>query len=595
MALNSGLFQGQDQNEQDMLNSPGWTIDEQKPGMFDDAIMALPRGIAQAGGNIAATLAHGFQNTDSLLSFIGNPVGAALATADALKHPDYTAPPPGVLADVENTTRNYAKSLTPDPRVAGSAANLIQGFGRSVTEFVGGTLAGGPEVGAAVLGVSEGHARYHDLKDAGVDDQTARAGALIEGIAAGGGALLPMGMPAKWLASLSTAGELAAQAGAGAAINTTFGYASAKILENAGYPEMAKQQEPFDTGNLMADMVSGLFFGAHHGWGELNQAHVDPSVRDAAKVVQDRQAVTERAPGIPVDMRSMAVNRAALEQGMGDLLTGKSVDESQQNVEGAEFARRPQDEFSQEARDLIAGHFKESGVFEAADAHDAWLRGPHDEMEPTTPEVSAIDGKLPERASETPEPERPISEQVPAERKTGDYILSRGSGEAGFPLVIDRESMMRGRLEKPEALNQEGMSQEHNDAMTQAWDKEARESFDADGNFTGKRFQVTTGRGVYHFDTQGAARDFAETHGMKAGKRRQLQDVPPGKAEATEAPKLASTPLTDRPDLQIANAQGEPIHAGQALDQASAESAQANKEADPMFNAAVNCEARRGS
>lgn len=464
MALNSGLFEGQDRNEQDLLQSPGWTIDEQHAGFFDNAALALPRGIGQAGANIMGTLAQGFQDIDDSMSM------------DLLVPKEQKPAPSPTLQSVQDSTREFSKTLTPDPRVTGGAANLVQGFSKAVTEFTAGTLAGGPGLGASLLGASEGNARYHDLLDEGVDDATARKGGTIEALASGGGALLPMGLPAKWLGgSLSTVGTMLAQAGTGAAINTTFGiasrYASSKILEDAGYHEMADQQKPFDEMNLAADAISGLFFGAHHGWGEINQSHVDPSVRDAAKVVQDRQAVAERAPGVPVDMRSAAVNRQELESSMGDLLAGKKVEIAADDVEGATFART-ENPLNDEARQIIADHFKESGVFEAADAHDAWLRGEGDEMEPTTP-ATLIDGRPAEEQSET-------------------------------------------------------------------------------------------------------------------------QATPEAETKGEEEPQEPG-PLVDRPDLKIADENGEPVHAGDAQEQASAESAQANREADTMFKAATDCEARRGA
>jgi hypothetical protein len=62
---------------------------------------------------------------------------------------------------------------------------------------------------------------------------------------------------------------------------------------------------------------------------------------------------------------------------------------------------------------------------------------------------------------------------------------------------------------------------------------------------------------------------------------------------ATKAPiKPKGAPLADRPDLEIADEHGAPTSAADALKQATAEEAQTNKEADPMHEAAVACEAR---
>lgn len=62
---------------------------------------------------------------------------------------------------------------------------------------------------------------------------------------------------------------------------------------------------------------------------------------------------------------------------------------------------------------------------------------------------------------------------------------------------------------------------------------------------------------------------------------------------ATKAPiKTTGALLADRPDLEIADEHGAPASAADALTKATAEEAQANKEADPMHEAAVACEAR---
>jgi hypothetical protein len=482
MPLSNALFKSQDQSEQDLAEGPGWTIDDQKPGFFSNALEAIPRGIAQGGSDALSVLAHGFQyggHQSPMDAVMDGPLAARQATEEYEgKQPEGLAPWKQdfnqKMIDTEAASRDYSKSLIPDPRVTGTGANLLQGFSKAVTEFSAGSAAGGPLAGASLLGASEGYAHYQDLKDQGVDDETAKKSGLLTAVTAGGSAVLPMGMPAKWLAGLSTPGTLLAQAGAGAAINTSFGaasrYASAKILEDAGYPEQAKTQEPWDAMNVLTDALSGLFFGAHAGWHGLKTAEVDPSIRDAAKVVQDRQEVNDRAPGVPVDMKSAAVHREALESALGDLMTGKPVDLSRVDTEDAAFARPEIDETP--TADIIREEFDKAGVVNAASAFDRWLKG---EPEPQPKEV------IPETRVEPETPET----KTPTE------------GEA-----------------KPEGEQPE------------------------------------------------------------------------------ETPKVSPGALTDRPDLQIVNEKGEEQHAGDAQTRAVEAEAQANKEAEPMHEAAVDCEAR---
>lgn len=471
MPLSNALYKSQDETEQDLTEGPGWTIDEEKPSFFSGALEAIPRGIGRGVADGLSVLTHGLQysgDSSPMDAVMNGPAAARAATEEMLTGKKEEQP----WRESWNTeaqelgekARDYSKSLIPDPRITGMGANVVHGFAKAVTEFSVGSV-GGPLSGATVLGASEGYARYQDLRDQGVDEQTAQRSGLLEAATSGGSAILPMGMAARWLKGLSTAGTLGAQALAGAAINTSFGaasrYASAKILEDAGYPEQAEQQRPWDETNLITDSLAGLFFGAHAGWHglkDLTAADIDPSIRDAANVVQDRQEVNERAPGVPVNMKSAAVHRASLETALGDLMTDRPVDLAHLDTEGAAFARPEIDE--SHATDIIREEFQKSGVLDFAGDFDRWLAG----EEPKTPKEVSI--------------ERPAEPITPR-------------GEPG---------------EEPSQLS-------------------------------------------------------------------------PGA-------------LADRPDLQIVNEHGEALHAGDEQAKAIEAEAQANKEAEPMHQAAVECEAR---
>ena len=650
MALNAGLFKTQDQNEQDLTDGPGWTIDEQKPSFFSGfGVTPVLRGIGQGAADGISLLTHGLHEVTQGLplpnpvTLMGSPIQAALDIAS-------TKPTPSALEDASAATRNYSKTLIADPRITGTAANLVQGFSHVVTEFGVGSLAGGPETGAALLGASEGYAHYHDLLDQGVDAATAEKSALLTGLTSAGGALLPMGMPAKLLGGLSTAGTVLAQAGAGAAINTAFGaasrYGSAKILNDAGYHEMAEQTKPWDETNVITDALSGLFFGAHAAWHGLKASDVDPSIRDAAKAVQDRQAVIDRAPGVPVDMASAAVHRQALETALGDLMTDKPVDLSTVNLEGATFARRPVEEGSAEAAAVMRDAFVKSGVLDDAEDFDRWLAGEHDEMAPTTPKG--------ERKSQSA-------------AESAQSVKTEPAAEAGGYDVGEQEEMSDEQLKQFQGLRSElradedvpgsgerasGESGHPDDGRSRAsaarsgepltvYRGARRDLSPADfeetalGHSTG---HPTSGLGVYftnqradaarygtvsahHLDIQNPKRipieempqfnsvdeATAYRNELKAQGHDGLtidashlggpvqhvafehsQVIPAGAAK----PKAPVSPLADRPDLKIVDENGTPRSAADAHTEALADEAQANKEADPLFQAAVTCEAR---
>lgn len=521
MPLANALYKSQEQNEQDLTQGPGWTIDEQKPTVFSNFAGAIPRGIGQGGADALAALAHGS-------AMVGDAAReSALAEAGL---PDEEATPwkqAAPAAETEAAAREFSKSLTPDPRITGTGANIVQGFSKAVTEFGVGAAAGGPLGGASLLGASDGYAHYQDLRDQGVDEETAKRSGLLEAVTSGGSALLPMGMPARWLKGLSTAGTIAAQAGAGAVINTSFGaasrYASAKILDDAGYHEMAEQMKPWDETNVITDALAGVFFGAHagiHGLNELKAADVDPSIRDAAKVVQDRQEVNDRAPGVPVDMKSAAVHRASLETALGDLMNDKPVDLSQVDTEGATFARPEIDETPTAA--IIREEFKKSGVLDFADDFDRWLAG----EKPREPKEVSI-----EPPEATPEP-------------------------------------VEARATEPGSMT------------------------DQDSNVTQLHLPVTEPAA----DIGSFPIDAANAPSARKPWTQRLKPIDMGGASSEELlgkyRQLPPAVLADRPDLQIVNEHGEALHAGDEQAKAVEAEAQANKEADPMHQAAVDCEAR---
>lgn len=654
MALSQGLFKDQDQTEQDLTNGPGWTIDQQQPGFFDGfGVAPALRGIGQGASDGINLLAHGLQYSDRETpaeAVMSGPAGAARAQQGKTQLDPWQIDYNAKLAESENATRQFSKSLNPDPRTTGTAANLVQGFSHAVSEYAAGSLAGGPLAGASLLAASEGFAHYQDLRDQGVDEDTAKKSGVLTGLTAGGGALLPMGMPAKWLAGLSTTGTLLAQAGAGAVINTSFGaasrYASAKILEDAGYPEQAAQEKPWDETNLLTDAISGTFFGAHAGLhGLLKDLPIDPSIRDGAKVVQDRAEVNERAPGVPVDMKSAAIHRQALETALGDLMTGKQVDLSGVDTEGATFARPEIDETP--ATDIIREEFQKAGVMDFVDDFDRWLKGEEPkepkEVSIARPEVtteamppvrvyhgtqsdvasaSALDKSVDLGPHYTTDPEtaRIFSEH---EGKQGKILAA----DAHFQKSLDLPDMagwaprkMAGEIDKAHGV--EGVDAGDGNGVTTPLQKQLDDLFTAHEKDKWERVppdvKAILDRGLFAKKTlaeEGLVEKWreGETERYRAEQydllKQHLADKGydsikyTNKFEGKPADTFISLdqskirdvgvgPLADRPDLQIMDEHGEPLHAGDEQAKAAEAEAQANKEAEPMFQAAVGCEAR---
>jgi hypothetical protein len=645
MALETGLYRSQDQSEEDLANGPGWTIDQQKPTFFGNVAGAIPRGVGQGAADAIAVLAHGS-------GMVGQGARqAALSEAGLADDAAPSSPQEDRAAATERAAREYSKSLVADPRITGTAANLLQGFSKAATEFTAGSVAGGPLAGALLVGGSEGYGHYQDLLDQGVDDATAERSGVLTALSSGGSALLPMSMPARWVAGLSRPAAMLAQVGAGVGINTSFGaatrYASAKILDDAGYHEMAEQQRPWDATNVLTDAISGAFFGAHAGWHTLKGAdeagtrNIDPSIRDAAKVVQDRQAVFNGAPGVPVDMRSAAVHRELLETSIGDLLNDKPVDLSEIDSAGAAFAHADVDESA--ATKIIRDAFAKSGVLHEDDA-DAWMHGPDNEIEPTTPKQepkSQSEGESQESVNTEPggeaqgydvgeheemsdelrrqfeglrsklpadEEPRAAGEGEPEESVPGGHAGDEAQGE---PLTLHRGAQ---RELSPADFDDDALGHQTgrpSSGLGPFFTNDKAEAADY-GNVTSHHLGMTNplemkAEDVPGFDSVKQAIKWREKQRAKGYdglvidashmggqtwyvpfEHSQVRDA----AESRAPVKTTGSPLDDRPDLQIADERGNAVPAAEALTQATAEEQQANKEADPMHEAAVACEGR---
>jgi hypothetical protein len=193
MPLSNALYKSQDQSEQDLTQGPGWTIDEQKPGFMANALEAIPRGIGQGAADGLSVLTHGLQyggHASPMDAVMNGPAAAGAATQEMVTGKTEDAPWKQSwdteAAELGDKARDFSKSLTPDPRITGTGANIVQGFSKAVTEFGVGSAAGGPLAGASLLGATEGYAHYQDLRDQGVDEETAKRSGLLEAVTSGG-------------------------------------------------------------------------------------------------------------------------------------------------------------------------------------------------------------------------------------------------------------------------------------------------------------------------------------------------------------------------------------------------------------------------
>ena len=281
---------------------------------------------------------------------------AALANIAEAVH----APAAGALRSLEQTNEEMGsggscprKGDDADPATTGMATQIVHSLGESAYLMGTGGLMGGPVAGAALLGGAEGVNRYQELREKGVDPETAGGSAGTPAFTSAAGALVPAGFGSSLLTRVLTG------AGSNIAIDKLGRYQDHRLLDISGYPEMAAQQKPLDAAEMFADGILGAAFG---GLAHL-QVHAAPGAEDAARTVSVALEDRKLAPGIPTDPAAANAHQAALEKATSDLLQGKRVDVSGTGVDQADFLSRPKGSQT-DAESIFADALREGGIFE---------------------------------------------------------------------------------------------------------------------------------------------------------------------------------------------------------------------------------------
>lgn len=260
---------------------------------YSGAMEAVPKGITGAVAAMGRAVNVAAQTRGK---FGGGSIGSAAgfapmaAGADPLGSNLYQGVEPDEFDKALTSLHEWSKL---DPRATGFAPQIVSSTTRGLTILFMGSMLGGPIGGASLLGGVEGYNDYRDTRAAGVDEGTALAKAGLTAVTAGLGALVPLKVSGKTAMSLMGLGMQAEVAGntalaktlysaaraaatavtlpgrlaTGAVVNVGFGasnrYATAQLLDSAGYKEMAAQYAALDERAILADAVLGLAFGAH--------------------------------------------------------------------------------------------------------------------------------------------------------------------------------------------------------------------------------------------------------------------------------------------------------------------------------------------
>lgn len=319
--------------------------------------MALkPLGQATAAGEyLLAGAAHRFN------AFAANELGNVPGVGPTMKFEEQRS------AALEQDAAQRLKALTPDAATTGTAVQTVAGLVSGGYRAALGTVLAGPAGGAALLGSTQAAMRYRELREQGVSQGTAAESAGVTGVTAAAGTLIPGGFGAGLFSKIAT----------GAAANVALGaasrYGDSKILEAAGYKDMADQERVWDGVGMVTDALLGGAFGglAHlHAAAEAGRSKDgEPSAldqggaRDAALTANLAMRDRAASPGAPVDPASATTHAEALQTAVTQLASNEPVNVADIDGRGSAFVPRPAPETA-DVQELFLNHLKEGGVLE---------------------------------------------------------------------------------------------------------------------------------------------------------------------------------------------------------------------------------------
>ncbi|EJV4647653.1 hypothetical protein ACQ9XI_002350 [Enterobacter hormaechei] len=271
------------------------------------------------------------------------------------------------IAEQRKLAEQQVKRLTPDAATTGTAGQVLYGLFDMGSQAVVSTIAAGPVGAAATVTSLQGFSEFERLRGEGVDYSTAQDVALVHGLTAGAGTVIPMsiglragGVLAEGVgAQLSrsavgnvagTVARAAPDVAYAAGTNVAFGMAmrgsTAAILRDNGYEEMAAQYDVFDKQALAIDAVLGLAFGGIGRFVNSRGENVRPpdfmpaDVDAALAANAAHHAEFDIAPGVPINVLSRDAHAQAVQQAMRDVSAGRPVDVAS-IVEPAAFSDVP--------------------------------------------------------------------------------------------------------------------------------------------------------------------------------------------------------------------------------------------------------------
>lgn len=225
--------------------------------------------------------------------------------------------------------------LKPDAQASTTASLVLQDAARVLTKAGGYAVLGGAPGAIVGTGTDEGMTGYLELRDKGVDPETAAKAGAVRGVATAVGVAAPVA----GRTLLQSAGIVAATGPGSFMAEQAI---TRDILERAKYPELAAEHDPFDPVGLgVSILVPAAFGGAVHlgrsraarraegeAAPEVHAVEVladTPEVRDAAHVAFQSQAVDVAMLGNRADPQVRATHVQALDDASRAMDAGEPV------------------------------------------------------------------------------------------------------------------------------------------------------------------------------------------------------------------------------------------------------------------------------
>lgn len=254
-------------------------------GMLDGVFGAIPRGLldvvvtageflADAGGDDVAASTYGFMFGE-----------------DGRKW----------YKEQSEWGREWITSISrPSPQEMGTVANFLYQGSAVIGSAVAGGIAGGVPGAAAAAGTYSGRKRYQELREQGVDENTATWAGFASG------ATMGAAVAAAPYYGLSLLTQTATGIGINVAAGGVDRFSTHKILANRGYDQVAEHYQMLDGMAIAADAVLGAAFPlAARAWNakpwNMRDTDGTPSVEqvDSALVGTEQQQIATAMPVIP--------------------------------------------------------------------------------------------------------------------------------------------------------------------------------------------------------------------------------------------------------------------------------------------------------